>query len=184
MGGKQKSRPGPFNVPWVWDYSKGLGLSMIFGRWRTLTVTGFPQAPKPRYRKRVIHMAANIAALLDKAKVIHRLSSDYKLALVMGVKPTTLANYRNGKTLPDARVIGLICDLTGDDAAILAAEIEEQRANTDEARALWHQVAQRLQAAAATAVFAVAFVVAGWVGSPMGDALAKAQTDNFSSYTS
>lgn len=129
-------------------------------------------------------MAANIAALLDKAKVLHRLSSDYKLALVMGVKPTTLANYRNGKTLPDARVIGLICDLTGDDAAILAAEIEEQRANTDEARALWHQVAQRLQAAAATAVFAVAFVVAGWVGFPMGDALAKAQTDNFSSYTS
>ncbi|CDN87505.1 hypothetical protein [Hydrogenophaga intermedia] len=95
-------------------------------------------------------MAASIAALLDKAKVIHKLPSDYKLALVMGVSHRSVANYRDGKTLPDARVIRLICDLTGDDPAILAAEVEEQRATTDEARALWHQVAQRLQQARAT----------------------------------
>ncbi len=129
-------------------------------------------------------MAADVSALLEKAKVMHRLPSDYKLALVMGISHSALTSYRQGKTLPDTRVISLICDLTGDDPALLAVQIEEQRAKTDEARALWHQVAQRLQAAAATAVFAVAFVVAGLVGFPMGDALAKAQTDNFSSYTS
>ncbi|AOS79201.1 hypothetical protein Q5W_09610 [Hydrogenophaga sp. PBC] len=117
-------------------------------------------------------MAANIAALLDKAKVMHRLSSDYKLALVMGVKQTTLANYRTGKTLPDARVIGLICDLTGDDPALLAAEVEEQRATTDEAKAIWHQVAVRLQQAAAAGVFSVLAAVALAVGLPSGEARA------------
>lgn len=129
-------------------------------------------------------MSANIAALIDKAKVMHRLSSDYKLALVMGISHVTLLSYRQGKTLPDTRVIAKICELTGDDPALMAVQIEEQRAKTDEARALWHQVAQRLQAAAATAVFAVAFVVAGWVGFPMGDAQAHASNSNFSSYTS
>ncbi len=129
-------------------------------------------------------MSANIAALIDKAKVMHRLSSDYKLALVMGISHVTLLSYRQGKTLPDTRVIAKICELTGDDPALMAVQIEEQRAKTDEARALWHQVAERLQAAAATAVFAVAFLVSGMVGFP-SDAQAKtAFNSNFSSYTS
>ena len=132
----------------------------------------------------VIHMAANIALLLDRAKVVHSLSSDYKLALVLGVDQKSLRNYRQGITLPDARVIRLICDLTGDDAALLAVQIEESRAKSDEARALWHQVAERMQAAATTAVFAVAFLVAGMVGFPMGDAHAQASRADFISYTS
>jgi hexokinase len=120
-------------------------------------------------------MAVNIASRLDHAKAIHRLPSDYKLALVMGVKPTTLANYRTGKTLPDARVIRLLCDLTGDDAALLAAEIEEQRATTEDARAIWHQVAVRLQQAAAAGVVSVVAVVSG-TGVATAPAPAQAQT--------
>lgn len=83
---------------------------------------------------------------------MHRLPSDYKLALVMGVQQTTLGNYRTGKTLPDARVISKICELTGDDPAILAAEIEVERAKTDEARALWASIARRLSIAAAAGI--------------------------------
>ena len=94
-------------------------------------------------------MALNIASLLDKAKVIHKLPSDYKLALVMGVQPTSLGNYRTGKTLPDSRVITKICELTGDDPMILAAEIECERAKTAEAKNLWAGVAARLALAAA-----------------------------------
>lgn len=100
-------------------------------------------------------MAANVAALLDKAKVIHSLSSDYKLALVMGVSHRSLASYRHGMTLPDARVISKLCALTGDDAAVMAAEIEAQRATTEDARALWRQVVQRLQSTLHAAIFAV-----------------------------
>lgn len=109
-------------------------------------------------------MAANIAALLDKAKVMHRLSSDYKLALVLSVDQKSLRNYRQGITMPDARVISLICGLTGDDPALLAVQIEEQRAKTDEAKALWHQIAARLQSAAAAGVFSVLFLVGGLGG--------------------
>jgi transcriptional regulator with XRE-family HTH domain len=121
-------------------------------------------------------MAANIASLLDKAKVIHRLPSDYKLALVMGISHSALVSYRQGKTLPDARVISLICGLTGDDPTLLAVEIEEQRAKTDEARNLWHMVAQRLQAGAAAAIFSVLFVLGFGVGLPM-EAHAKTEIE-------
>lgn len=117
-------------------------------------------------------MAFNVSALLDKAKVVHRLPSDYKLALVMGVKQTTLANYRQGKTLPDARVIRLICELTGDDPALLAAEIEAERATTEDARALWREVVQRLQSTLHAAIFSV--VAAGvLLGALPSDAHAK-----------
>lgn len=129
-------------------------------------------------------MAADVAALLDKAKAMHRLSSDYKLALVMGIRTTSITNYRSGKTLPDARVIGILCDLTGDDPALLAAEIEEQRAATPEARAIWHQVAVRLQQAAAAGVFSVLAAVFLAVGVPSGDASAKGVSADFTRYTS
>lgn len=122
-------------------------------------------------------MAANVAALLDKAKVVHRLPSDYKLALVMGVKLTTLTNYRTGKTLPDARVIQSICDLTGDDPGLLLAEVEAERAKTAEARALWLEVVQRLRSTLHAAFFAVVLGGAALVGLPQD---ASAATSHFS----
>jgi len=105
-------------------------------------------------------MSIHIAALLDKAKDIHNLPSDYKLALVMGISHTALISYRAGKTLPDARVIAKICDLTGDDPAILAAEIEASRAKNPEARALWLEIAERLAMTARQGVAAGVFSVA------------------------
>jgi hypothetical protein len=122
-----------------------------------------------------------MGSLLDKARVIHRLPSDYKLALVLGVDQKSLRNYKDAKTLPDARVISLICDLTGDDPALLLAQIEEQRAKTSEARTLWHEVVTRLQAGATAAIFAVVFQVVGMVGFPND---ASAAPVNLTSYTS
>lgn len=112
----------------------------------------------------------NIAALLDKAKVIHSLKSDYKLAIVLGVSQTAVIYYRQGKTLPDARSITKICQLTGDDPDILTAEIEAQRAKTDEARDRWTSIAKRLSAAAAAGIVS-ASVMAGPTlpASPDGD---------------
>ena len=102
----------------------------------------------------------NIAALLDKAKLIHKLPSDYKLALVMGVQQSSLRNYRTAKTLPDERVITKICELTGDDPAVLMAEIELERAKTEEARALWSTIARRLAAGAAASAMATGAMAA------------------------
>ncbi len=112
----------------------------------------------------------NIAALLDKAKLIHSLKSDYKLAIVMGVQHGSLRNYRDGKTLPDARVILKICELTGEDPALLAAEIEAARAKTDAGKALWTEMAKRLSVAAAAGIVS-ASVLAGPTlpAAPTGD---------------
>lgn len=106
----------------------------------------------------------NISALLDKAKVIHSLKSDYKLALVMGVSQTSLIHYRQGKSLPDERVISKICELTGDDPAIVLAEIETQRAKTEEARALWASIARRLTLGAAAGIGAAILSGCMWLG--------------------
>lgn len=95
-------------------------------------------------------MALNIGLLLDRAKLIHKLPSDYKLALVMGIGHASLKNYRDGKTLPDSRVITKICELTGDDPYMLAVQIEAERAKTAEAKTLWAGIALRLQTGAAT----------------------------------
>lgn len=90
-------------------------------------------------------MTISTAALLDKAKAMHRLASDYKLALVMGVSQSSLRSYRDQITLPDAGVVTKICALTDDDPALIALEFEAARARTPEARQLWVSIAQRLQ---------------------------------------
>ena len=112
----------------------------------------------------------NIALLLDRAKLIHKLPSDYKLALTMGISFSSLTNYRHGKSLPDPRVISKLCELTGDDPGLLLAQIEAQRAKTDEAKALWTDIAKRLAAAAAAGIVS-ASVMAGPTlpASPDGD---------------
>lgn len=144
----------------------------------TVTVTGIDKGLRPVSERQVIHMASSIAALLDKAKLVHNLSSDYKLALVMGVSHVSLLSYRSGKTLPDARVIALLCELTGDDPAMLAAEIEAQRAKTPEARALWLSVVSRLRETAvqtvSTGVFAA--LALGLLGSGVPSSQAHANT--------
>ena len=172
-GGKTKTRlgrPGLYGNPM--PHGNPLPYGMVFG------VNGNLLPHRPHwalvaYQKRqVVHMAANIAALLDKAKDIHKLSSDYKLALVMGVSHRSLASYRHGMTLPDARVISKICALTGDDSAVLAAEMEAERATTEEARALWRGVVQRLQSTLHAAIFAVLTGVV-FLGAFPSDAVAK-----------
>lgn len=116
--------------------------------------------------RQVIHMAIQVAALLNKAIFVHKLSSDYKLALVMGVDHKSLSNYRHGKTLPDARVIAKLCELTGDDPARLLVEVEAERAKTDEARALWMAVLDRMKNTVHAAIFAVVTAVALMAGFP------------------
>jgi transcriptional regulator with XRE-family HTH domain len=95
-----------------------------------------------------------IAATLDRARALNGLRSDYKLALVMGVNQTSLANYRNNKTLPDVRVLSKLCELTGDDPHLLTAQVEFQRAKDDETRTIWAGIAARLSAPAIAHGFA------------------------------
>jgi hypothetical protein len=121
-------------------------------------------------------MANYVTNLLDKAKVIHNLSSDYKLAKALGIYLSGMTNYRKGKTLPNTQVLAKICLLTGDDLPVVVAEVEKLRASDAEVKAIWGTIAERLRNGALSAVFAV--FILGFL--PNGNnALAAQNASNF-----
>ena len=93
----------------------------------------------------------NIDAMLDRAKDLNGFPSDYKLALVTGISHGSINSYRKGNTLPDERVLSKLCELSGDDPYLMTAQIQYERAKTDEARSVWAGIAERLKLTTKTA---------------------------------
>ena len=87
----------------------------------------------------------SIAEWLDTIKAQAGISSDYGLAKRLNKRQTTLSNYRSGRSLPDAEIIMQLCELSGDDPAVILAQIQAARAQDGKARSLWESIAQRLQ---------------------------------------
>lgn len=98
----------------------------------------------------------SVAKFLDRAKARGHLDSDYQLAKAIEITQSAISQYRKGKTRPDAVVITKLCTLSGDDPAIVVAEIEADRSTTVEGRILWSNVARRLQATAAVVTMTAA----------------------------
>lgn len=109
----------------------------------------------------------SIAELLDRAKANANIESDYRLAKVLRINQTRLSNYRTGRNLPEAELVEALCALSGDDAGIVAAQVEAARAKEGPVRMMWLDVAKRLAGGATTAmlslVFAI-FLIAGSAG--------------------
>ena len=111
----------------------------------------------------------SVAALLDRAKAKAGIESDYRLAKVIGISHGTMGGYRAAKSMPDERVLESLCALSGDDPDVIAAQVQAERARTQQGRALWLRLASRLQAGAATAlsaIFAVLIAIAFVAGTP------------------
>lgn len=86
--------------------------------------------------------------LIDRVKLNAGIKSDYKLAQTLNLTQHTIANYRHGRSRPDDLVLSKMAELGGIPAAqieLLAVTLQAERANTDEARALWRRIAARLQ---------------------------------------
>lgn len=83
--------------------------------------------------------------VLDKAQRVQKVKSDYKLGLCIGIGSQSLSNYRNGKTLPDEKACLKLAPAMGEDPAVLVVEMQVQRAKDDQTRALWLDIAKRLQ---------------------------------------
>lgn len=113
----------------------------------------------------------SIANLLDAAMSRGQIVSDYQLAKVIGITHQAMSAYRAGKTLPNAKVIAQLCALSGDDAGIVAAQVEAARAADGPVRTMWLSVAARLQGAATTAILSVCFAIA-LIALPASDARA------------
>lgn len=97
----------------------------------------------------------SIAKFLDGVKARAKIDTDYQLAKLIGITQQAISQYRHGKTLPDEVVITKLCTISGDDAGIVLANVEELRAKTEPARLLWRSIAHRLQSTAAAIVAAL-----------------------------
>jgi hypothetical protein len=114
-----------------------------------------------------------IDEVLDRARAVQKVGSDYKLALTLGIGESALANYRNKRSLPDAKACLKLAKAMGEDPDLLVVEMEAQRAKTDEARNVWLRVAQRLQMgfAGVAMMLVIAMVSIAAIALPVSAAL-------------
>jgi transcriptional regulator with XRE-family HTH domain len=114
----------------------------------------------------------SVADLLERAKAHGNIESDYRLAKVIGISHGTMTGYRSGKSKPDARVLEQLCALSGDDVAVLAAQLQAERERTPEAKQVWMMIAKRLAGGATTAILSVCFAIA-LIAAPASEARAS-----------
>lgn len=114
----------------------------------------------------------SVAELLDRAKAGGSIESDYRLAKVIGITHAAISSYRVGKTMPNDRILGQLCALSGDDVAVVAAEIQAARAQSDEGKTMWLMIAKRLAGGATTAILSVCFAIS-LIALPATDARAS-----------
>lgn len=114
----------------------------------------------------------SIANLLDRAKAKANIDTDYRLCKVLDLNHQVISGYRAGKSLPNEKIIEQLCALSGDDAGVIAAQIQAERSKTPEAKNMWLMVAARLRGAAQTAILSVCFAIA-LIALPAQDARAS-----------
>lgn len=81
---------------------------------------------------------------LDAVKVRHGITSDYKLAMFLGISEAALANYRHGRSLPDPGAVVKIAGALDEEPAIMLLEIEVQRAKTPVSKAAWKGALEKI----------------------------------------
>lgn len=101
----------------------------------------------------------SIAEFLDAVKAAAKIESDYRLAKVIGISHGGMTNYRTGRNLPNEKVIQQLCALSGHDPDLIAAQVQAARAQSDEGKALWLRVANRLSGVASPAILSVLFAI-------------------------
>ena len=85
---------------------------------------------------------------LLECKVKAKISSDYKLAEVLGTSRQIISALMNGKQKPDAYIAVRIGERLKIHPMILWAEFEAESAKTTERKAFWENFAQRIKTGA------------------------------------
>lgn len=113
----------------------------------------------------------SIASLLERAKARGNIESDYRLAKILGITHAAISTYRVGKSLPGDKVIEQLCALSGDDAQLIFAQVQESKASSAEGKHFWSVMIQRLSGGASTAILSVLFSIV-LIAMPSGPASA------------
>ena len=109
----------------------------------------------------------DINTVLDTAKKVHQIGSDYKLAMYLGIGSGNLRNYRHGRSLPDPKVCSKLAAALGEKPDLLVVEMEAQRAQDDETRTLWVNLAKRLQAGVANCKLLAVLAIVSIAGAAL-----------------
>lgn len=86
-----------------------------------------------------------ITQVLDRARAMQKVPSDYKLGLTLGIGANAISNYRNERSFPDEKACAKLAAAIGEDPELLMVEMQAQRSKDAESRRLWERVANRLQ---------------------------------------
>lgn len=81
------------------------------------------------------------ALLLDRAKSAHRLTSDYKLAQVLGWSVSFVSNLRRGHREMSDEAAEQLCKFADLDLALALAMLNAEKAKTPEIRAAYEELA-------------------------------------------
>lgn len=100
-----------------------------------------------------------IDTLLDEAKEKSGISSDYALALTIGVKRQTISRYRKNLCTPDDYAKSRLADLTGRSLQEVIARIELENEPNEEKRKYWQDFYRRLGGVAASIAVSVTLIV-------------------------
>lgn len=119
----------------------------------------------------------SVANLLDAAKAKAQIESDYRLAKVIGISHNVISGYRHGKSMPNEKILAQLCALSGDDLAVVAAQVQAARAQSPEGKSMWLMVAARLAGRASTAFLSVVFAI-GLIAAPLDSARAGGLVDS------
>lgn len=124
-----------------------------------------------------------ISDVLDRAKKVQKVNSDYKLGLCLGIGESSLANYRHGRSYPDEKTCQKLAIAMGEDPIILMVEMHAQRTKDDVSKAMWLSVAKRLQMGFANVLLLVAVAIISIAGIALpayagGQSGAKSSTGN------
>jgi predicted transcriptional regulator len=93
--------------------------------------------------------------ILDAIKIKHGLTSDYQLARLMGTSEGGISNYRNGRSHLDNQKAMKAAELLGQDAGAIFALVNAERAKTEQERAVWAEIFEKLGGIAASVLLAI-----------------------------
>ena len=93
---------------------------------------------------------------LERARVFSNFPSDRQLAINLGIKPPTLAQYRIGKVFPSDHTMIRLADLAGVPREQAILDLAAMRADSPESKAVYEGLKKKLLVAALASVVLIA----------------------------
>ena len=99
--------------------------------------------------------------LLNAVKERHQVTSDYRLAQLLGCMPSAVYGYRAGRSRLDESMCLKVAELLQESPGAILAEVAAERAKRPDIKKAWQRAAAALATAATVLIFMGFLPVAG-----------------------